>query len=476
MRLKTFLAAYMLFLGILFVSIGIVSAHMTRSTTYMLREKAAREFQTISLSLARDMAAIFARFPGGYRYHMATNELFVGYVHYYRQNNIELYLTRMYTAVDGHANDSDYLEHDNLASSNDYTENTNYIVISFVQEKGSHFIYISGVLPLSSPLMNYQLLYILDISSNIDDMQGIQHFLWITSIVVSLVAAVLLYAVLLKIFKPLGVVTSAAQQIADGQYGNKLIVKGQNELASVAVAFNRMSQEIESQITQLEDDAERKQQFVDNFAHEIRTPLTSIYGYAEYLQKANLTEGELLESAGYIMAEADHMKNVANSLLELATLRNYKPEVNQIYIPELFVDIQQCLEKPLQERNVQMQTTVLTKYIMGQHDLIKSLILNLCNNAIASCDSDTGIVHLCATTEGQNVVIAIEDNGCGIPSDKLPKLTEPFFRIDKARSRDNGGTGLGLALVKQIADVHQAKMTIDSIEGVGTDVRLIFHE
>jgi len=451
MRLKTFLAAYSLFLGILFVSIGIVSAHMTRSTTYMLREKAAREFQTISTSLAREIAAIFARFPGGDMYRAATNDLFSDYAHYYRQHHIILGLTQV--------------------GQDQITESA---VITFGNSNGQHYITIAGNLPLPYPLWGYQLTYRLDITDNIEGMQGIQRYLWITSIVVSVVAAALLYVILLRIFKPLSVVAGAAQQIAEGQYGNRITVKGQSELTAVAIAFNRMSQQIESQIHLLESEAVRKQQFVDNFAHEIRTPLTSIYGYAEYLQKVTLNEGELVESAGYIMSEADHMKNVANSLLELATLRDYKPETSPIFLPELFVEIKQGLEKPLKERGAKLNIQALAPHIIGQRDLIKSLIINLCNNAISSCQQNEGIIRLNAATEGRKTVISVDDNGCGIHADDLAKLTEPFFRVDKARTRDQGGAGLGLALCKQIAEVHDAKMTIDSIPDIGTLVRLIF--
>jgi len=446
MRLKTFIAAYTLFLGILFISIGVVSTHMTNSTTYMLREKASREFQTIATSLAREIAAVYGRFPGGYGAQDAVREIFSRFAHYYGQHGIDLGIRTSAGQTPSHA------------------------IITFQMEE-TRLITIIGALP--NPFSHYLLSYRLDITANINDMQEIQRYLWVTSIIVSLVAAVLLYTILLKIFKPLEIVAAAAEQITDGRY-EQITVKGRNELAAVAVAFNRMSTQIEAQILELEEEAERKQQFVDNFAHEIRTPLTSIFGYAEYLQKASLNEGELIESAEYIMTEANHMKKVANSLLELATLRNYQPEKSKIFIPELFIEIKQSLEKPLQEQGAELRIQALAPYITGQPDLIKALLLNLCNNAISSCEPGKGIIHLSASTTGEDVAISVDDNGCGIPSDKISKVAEPFYRIDKARSRNQGGVGLGLALCKQIANVHDAKMTIASTQGIGTLVRLIF--
>jgi len=447
MRLKTFVAAYTLFLGILFISIGIVSTHMTNSTTYMLREKAAREFQTITTSIAREIALVYARFPDGHGVHGAVADVYSRFAHYYRQHGIELGWTRLLEDSCGTA----FITFENIAD--------------------ERFITIHGGLP--NPFRHYFLSYRLDITTNITDMQEIQQFLWVTSIIVSLVAAVLLYVILLKIFRPLEIVASAASQVAKGKY-EQINVKGRSELADVAVVFNHMSAQIEAQIQELEEEAERKQQFVDNFAHEIRTPLTSIYGYAEFLQKASLDEGELIESAEYIMSEANHMKKVANSLLELATLRNYEPEKNQIFIPELFIEIKQSLEKPLQERGAQLRIQALAPYIIGQPDLIKALILNLCTNAIASCEPEKGIIRLSASLDGEKTIISVDDNGCGISKSKLSKVTEPFYRVDRARSRSQGGVGLGLALCKQIANVHGAKMAISSTQGIGTLIRLTF--
>jgi len=449
MRLKTYLAAYMLFLCILFASVGIVSAHLANSTVDMLRDKSAREFESISDSLARDIAAVYSRFAAGEDFNTAVAQVFDGYVLFYRRNNIRLDLT--YTHY--------------VNASRDAT-------IVFVRENGEHFVSIIGVLPY--PFGFYQLSYTLDITASIAGMQQTQRVLWVVSVAVSLVAAVFLYLILLKIFRPLEIVAHASWLIADGQYSERIAIKGKNELASMATAFNRMATQIESQISMLEDEALKKQQFVDNFAHEIRTPLTSIYGYAEYLQKAKLDEDELIESAGYIMLEADHMKSVANSLLELATLRNYQPNILPIYLPELFEDINKSLDILLAEREARLHCQSFAYSLPGQQDLIKTLLLNLCKNAIQACDVGKGEIFMVSDKEDGKVILTVADNGCGIPQDKLDKVAEPFFRIDKSRSRDNGGVGLGLALCKQIADVHNAKMVIDSKLSSGTTVKIIF--
>ena len=112
--------------------------------------------------------------------------------------------------------------------------------------------------------------------------------------------------------------------------------------------------------------------------------------------------------------------------------------------------------------------------ILGQEDLIKSLLLNLCNNALRACVANKGEIRLEAKNTQGHVLISVVDNGCGIPAESLSRITEPFYRIDKSRNRDDGGTGIGLALCKQIVQAHGTEMIINSTVGVGTTVEVEF--
>jgi len=231
---------------------------------------------------------------------------------------------------------------------------------------------------------------------------------------------------------------------------------------------------VESQISYLEEEAKNKQQFVDNFAHEIRTPLTSIHGYAEYMNKASLDEKEIIESTSYIMGETAHMKNIANSLLELATLRDYVPIKEDIQVSKLFSDIAGTLESSLNASGTELIYISEVDTVYAQEDLLRSLLLNLCTNAIKACPYGDCIIRLEAREREDGIVISVADDGEGIPKESLHKVIEPFYRLDRSRNRDYGGTGLGLALCHQIAAVHGAKMVIESEQGVGTTVEVIF--
>jgi len=446
MRIKTFIATYLVLLCILFSSAGIASVYLLTSQMGMLREKSIGQYRTITASLERDIAFLYDRSTSLplMSFSDAVDSLVRDYAIHYSRHNIRLSLTDLGTAHSGSFRDTE---------------------ISFINQGDEGFIRISG--SLAEPFEFYLLDYRLDISANLADVRSIQNILMLSAIIFSVVAAFALYFVLLSIFKPLEVVADASRKIASGQFGERISIKGQNELAQVAFDFNKMAEKLESQIRLLEEEATNKQQFVDNFAHEIRTPLTSIYGYAEYLQKAFLDEDETLESTEYIMSEARHMEQIANSLLELATLRNYTPVKNPISITRLFDDV----KNSLRENNVQIDCHVNADTIEGQEDLIKSLLLNLCSNAIKS---GSPTIVLTAKNEGHSTVISVSDSGCGVPEESLSKIMEPFYRADKARSRGQGGIGLGLTLCKQIADVHRAEINIDSREGMGTVVSIIF--
>lgn len=455
MRLKTFIAIYLLLLIILFSSVGIVSIYLTNSQIDMLRNKSAGQFQAVVHSLVRDVTVMWGRFDlQDAEFSNAVYELVRSYARYYNRHNVHLSISDLTLMKD---------ESGSITTASE---------ITFVNHSDGYFIYISGLLPL--PFDQFLLNYSLDITQNIGDMREIQNVLLISVVIFSIIAAFALHLILLSIFRPLNVIARASRVIADGRFGERIQVTGKNELAQVAYDFNKMAERIEVQMLCLEEESENKQQFVDNLAHEIRTPLTSILGYAQYIQKAPLNEEEIIESAEYIMTEASHMSTIANSLLELATLRTYIPTKSEILVTELFADISQALEKSLHEHGVNLSYNIETDILYGQEDLVRSLLLNLCTNAIKVCKKGEGEIYLDAKQDSSYTVITVTDNGCGIPKDSLDRVYEPFYRIDKSRSREYGGTGLGLTLCKQIAEAHRAEMSVESTIGIGTRIKIKF--
>ncbi|MDR2168301.1 MAG: HAMP domain-containing histidine kinase [Clostridiales bacterium] len=441
MKLKTFLATYLLFLAVLFACFAIVSAFLVDTQVNMHMERSAAEYQRIAVSLSRDILVLH-----GISQNLVEdiNALLNSYMEHYARADVTLALTVL-SPEEGHANIG--------------------ALVSFVRHGGEYFIEVNGVLP--EPFGFFRLDYLLNITDAMAAMNRIQNILLFVCMGFAALTALILYVILNRIFRPLGFVSRVSRKIAGGDYDERIAVRGKNELAAMAEDFNSMADEIQAQMQILKDEADAKQQFVDNIAHELRTPLTSIFGYAEYMQKIAPVDAEMIESMQYIMDEAGHMQNISNSLLTLATLRGYEAARAEIPVGQLFEDIRHSLRSL---KNVNFVFVAEIDTIFGQEDLIKSLLLNLCTNA---ANAGGTAVTVRAAPRGENAVLSVTDNGCGIPKESLAKIFEPFERVDKARNRQAGGAGLGLTLCARIAEAHGAVIQMESTVGIGTRVEVI---
>ncbi len=455
MKLKTYLATYLLFLFILFICLGIVSAYLTNTQINMSVEKCESEYQTVSHTLTKDITILM---DSSSNFSQGVAAITESYADYYNKNNVDIILTDISQSPKANGGSADAR-------------------LSFIDDGGKRFICITGLLPV--PYGNYRLDYYYDLSENISNLRSINVILLIIFIVFSIITALILYIILSGIFYPLGVVSKASKEIAGGSYGERINVKGADEITGMAENFNLMARRIENQIRALEDEAADKQRFIDNFAHEIRTPLTAVYGYAEYIQRALLDGDEIIELTQSIMDRTDHMKDISSSLLQLATLKNYVPVKTAIPLKQLFEDISWTLYRCASEHNIEIKYNDSGLALTAQEDLIKSMLLNLCFNAIKACPEHGGVIRLEASesTDGGSdsfITLSVTDNGFGIPAESIAKVTEPFYRVDKARSREQGGAGLGLTLCGQIAKAHGAVMGIESEEGKSTSVKIKF--
>jgi len=454
MKIKTYIATYVLILLILFSGVGMVSFYLNNSQINMLREKSAGQFQTIVSSLDKDIAVLWGRHEwlvADTGFNEAVNALVRRYARYYDRHNINLSVTNL------------HYNHNNT---------TPHSEITVVNTDKGYFIAISGL--LMEPFGYFLLDYSLNITENIANMRNIQATLLIMAIAFSIIAAVALYLILSSIFKPFSIVAKVSRKIANGQFSQRIPVNTKNEVAQVAHDFNKMAEKIEKQIILLEEESVNKQQFIDNFAHEMRTPLTSIYGYAEYMQKALLDDGEVIDLSGRIMNKSSYLNEIANSLLQLALLRDYVPDKQEILITHLFEDIHLTVKTLVENKNINFTYKSYIKTMVGQEDLIKSLLLNLCINAIKACTPNDSSIYMEAKKDESCIVLSVTDNGCGIPTDALAKVTQPFYRVDTARDQKHGGSGLGLTLCQNIVEAHKAKMVIESIIDVGTTITITF--
>jgi len=319
---------------------------------------------------------------------------------------------------------------------------------------------------------NLTFVYARDISQIDDFRTNIGRVFFIVNVIVLVFLGISLYFLLRHMTKPVAELTSTASRIADGEYDKRVSVSSNDELGLLADSFNRMASSVEEHTTWLKKASEEKQQFIDDLTHELKTPLTSILGYSEYLQNAKSTEEDRITAAGHLHQMALRLKNLSEKLLDLTFSRDENMEFQMVDIPALFAALKDVVRPALLTSGIDLITSPDIQYIIGDEVLLLSMLKNLVENAArASNKGASVIVRAYRTTDP---IIEVSDAGCGIEKCELSRITAPFYRVDKSRSRLFGGIGLGLSIVAQIAVLHNARVEIESEPGVGTTVRIVF--
>lgn len=190
--------------------------------------------------------------------------------------------------------------------------------------------------------------------------------------------------------------------------------------------------------------------------------------------RSSLSEEDYFESLNFIVHEAERLSQMSKQLLLLADVEEGDFEFEDIEVAHLKEKIVRLFEFRSKKKGVTLSFDSNLQTIRGCFPLLESLISNLIENSIRACAEGTGKVNVSMETMGTGFKLMVKDNGRGIPKEKLEQVMEPFYRTDKARSRADGGTGLGLALCKQIVLLHKGSITIESEENKGTRVMIIF--
>ena len=315
----------------------------------------------------------------------------------------------------------------------------------------------------------YTLIYAKDVSELDEEFRVLMITYASVAAVVSAILAVCLLIILKKLSLPLERLQKTTEAITSGDMTVRADESGKDEFSDLAKSFNQMVETVNAQMNELSEDAKRKQMLVDNMAHEMRTPLTSIRGYAEYIEKAAVPEEEKNDAARRIVTEADRLKKISEKILDTAFIRSNQIEKQNVDLAKLLGETAKRLSVKAAERSVVIETDLGESVTDGDETLLSMLFDNLTDNAIKAC-ADGGIVKL----HSSGKTVKITDNGKGMTKEQLTHITEPFYRTDKSRSRAEGGAGLGLALCKQIVQSHGAEMVFYSRPGEGTEIIIQF--
>jgi heavy metal sensor kinase len=266
-----------------------------------------------------------------------------------------------------------------------------------------------------------------------------------------------------RVLKPVERIRQTAQEIGESDLSRRIEAGSEDELGRLASTLNQM-------IGRLEAAFSRQRQFTADASHELRTPLAIVQAESTLALRKERTPEDYRKSLELISQEAGHMSTVVGKLLYLARIDAGKDQVNfeRINLKGLLTELSSDIEVLVREKGIEFKLAPLEDLsIEGDRVKLEQLFLNLLENAIRYTPGG-GVISASMVREGKTAVISIKDTGIGISKEHIPHLFERFYRVDKARSRAEGGAGLGLAICKHIAQVHHGKIEVQSQVGKGS--------
>ncbi len=271
-----------------------------------------------------------------------------------------------------------------------------------------------------------------------------------------------------RALKPVESIALKAEDISLHNLSERLpVVQSGDEIERLSVALNRM-------IHRLEDAVRSSKQFVADASHELRTPLTVMRGELESLAQDAGLGGETRETLGSVLEEVDRLGEIVDGLFALSRLDAGEAPAERVRfdLGELAATTAGQMSLLADDKRVSVSCESAGGVtVEGDRARLKQVVVNLLDNAIKYTPSG-GQVRLAVRREAGFAVLEVSDNGIGIPANALPHVFQRFFRVDRSRSREQGGAGLGLSIVKSICSAHGAEVEVSSSPGQGSTFRV----
>ena len=282
----------------------------------------------------------------------------------------------------------------------------------------------------------------------------------LAALIISLLSGILAWLTVSRFFKPVNQMVNVAHAVADGDFSRNMPgAKSGTEFGELSIAINKMMLAL--------------RQFVSDASHELRTPLTVIRGYSEILQKDSIDQSQRDRAASRIETESLRMEKLVKDLLTLTRADsigqlNFKPIDLKIIIEDYFKD----LTEKNSSRSI-VFTGQRTAVVNCDEDSMRQLFSNISQNILRHTPSDAKVEVKISQNES-NTEIIIDDSGPGIPAALRSQVFERFSRLDESRSRDTGGFGLGMSIIKSVVDKHKGQIFLEDSAFNGLRIRLIF--
>lgn len=341
----------------------------------------------------------------------------------------------------------------------------------------NRYIRITG--PLKEPFNDYSLIYLHSLAAMDRQWAALDAKIRLINTVSAAGLMLVLLFLLRALVHPLERLSAAARKIAQGNYAGRLTVKGRDEVAELSGEFNHMAEEVSRRMELSRQENISKQEFIDNMSHEMRTPLATIYGYAELMKQASLQEEERQEALGEIIRESRRLLNMRDELMSLSLLRQRQAPKEAVAVRGVLEQVKKQFALSFEENHIRWEEELRADTVYVNRTLFEILLSNFLQNAIRAVrpekeGSPGRIIRVTCTEADRQFILKVTDNGRGMTRKELLHITEPFYRTDKARSRETGGAGLGLSICRRIADNQGARMEFYSEPGKGTEVVVIF--
>ena len=280
------------------------------------------------------------------------------------------------------------------------------------------------------------------------------------------VAALLALLFCRRMVRPLEQLNAASRKIAAGAYDRRTALPGSDEIAGLSRSFDEMAAAVQDKVNALQAHVQQREDFIAAFTHELKTPMTSMLGYADLLRGAEVPAATRQKAADFIYHESKRLEALSGRLMELMQLNgNDLPPLEPVRLDGIFRQLTRAL--PHSPPLLTVPDCHLT--VLAQRELLCDLLYNLVLNARHATPPE-GTITLEVSEQPDGVALTVRDTGCGIPAEDLPHITEPFYMVDKSRARQQGGSGMGLALCERIAILHGTHLTFESVPGTGTAV------
>ena len=341
------------------------------------------------------------------------------------------------------------------------------------EEDGAHYLYVTSF----SNYLNHEMRIInrREISSVYEMVQEQTTYFRYLLLITVAICSVIMYFISKRLTKPLEQLTATSREFGNGNYQVRVQNKSSDEIGELSETYNNMAASVEEHVSELNEMLVKKDQFVSDFTHEIKTPLTSIIGYADLLRSKEVSRKTQITAASYIFSEGKRLESMSMKLFDLLYTKNHKIEMSVFSSIRLAEEVKLSVAPSLKNKSITLVTDFERKNICGDIELLKSAIINLIDNARKASDEKSKIYFTGKHTD-DGFTITVKDNGVGISEEHLAHICDEFYMVDKSRSRKEGGAGLGLSLASLIFSCHDAEFDIQSTLGEGTAITITLKE